>query len=46
VAERVAVRAETLAADARVRAYKVLGDRRRAVEIMERLLSVEWAGRG
>jgi hypothetical protein len=40
--ERVAARAETLADDARVRAYEVLGDRPRAVEIMERRLSAGW----
>jgi hypothetical protein len=41
-----AARAETLGDDARVRAYEVLGDRPRAVEIMERRLSVQWAARG
>ena len=43
VPARVAARAETLADDARVRAYQVLGDRPRAVEIMERRLSRLWA---
>jgi len=36
--ERVAERVATLADDARVRAYEILGDRPRAVEIMERRL--------
>lgn len=36
--ERVAARVATLADDARVRAYEILGDRSRAVEIMERRL--------
>ena len=36
-------RVETLADDARVRAYEVLGDRPRAVAIMERRLSAGWA---
>lgn len=36
--ERVAERVTTLADDARVRAYEILGDRPRAVEIMERRL--------
>jgi hypothetical protein len=36
--ERVAKRVATLADDARVRAYEILGDRPRAVEIMERRL--------
>jgi hypothetical protein len=40
---RTAARAETLADDARVRAYEVLGDRPRAVEIMERRLTRLWA---
>jgi hypothetical protein len=43
VKTRVATRAETLADDARVRAYEVLGDRARAVEIMELRLSRLWA---
>jgi hypothetical protein len=46
MAARAATRAETLADDARVRAYEVLGDLPRAVEIMERRLTVEWAARG
>jgi hypothetical protein len=33
---------ERLADDARVRAYEVLGDRPRAVAIMERRLSADW----
>jgi len=36
--ERVAERVATLADDARVRAYEILGDRPRAVQIMERRL--------
>jgi hypothetical protein len=36
--ERVAERVARLADDARVRAYEILGDRPRAVEIMERRL--------
>jgi hypothetical protein len=36
--ERVAERVATLTGDARVRAYEILGDRPRAVEIMERRL--------
>ncbi len=36
--ERVAERVAMLADDARVRAYEILGDRPRAVEIMERRL--------
>jgi hypothetical protein len=36
--ERVAERVATLTDDARVRAYEILGDRSRAVEIMERRL--------
>jgi hypothetical protein len=36
--ERVAERVATLTDDARVRAYEILGDRPRAVEIMERRL--------
>jgi hypothetical protein len=43
VPERAAARAETVADDARVRAYEVLGDRPRAVEIMERRLTRLWA---
>jgi hypothetical protein len=39
VAERVA----TLTDDARVRAYETLGDRPKAVQIMERRLMAEWA---
>jgi hypothetical protein len=42
VKTRAAARAETLADDARVRAYEVLGDRPRAVEIMERRLTRLW----
>jgi hypothetical protein len=38
VTERVAERVARLADDARVRAYEILGDRPRAVEIMERRL--------
>jgi len=38
VTERVAERVAVLADDARVRAYEILGDRARAVEIMERRL--------
>jgi hypothetical protein len=45
VKTRAAARAETLADDARVRAYEVLGDRPRAVEIMERRLTADWAAR-
>jgi hypothetical protein len=37
--ERVAERVATLTDDARVRAYEILGDRSRAVEIMERRLT-------
>jgi hypothetical protein len=36
--ERIAERVATLTDDARVRAYEILGDRPRAVEIMERRL--------
>jgi hypothetical protein len=38
LSERVADRVTTLADDARVRAYEILGDRPKAVEIMERRL--------
>jgi hypothetical protein len=38
LSERVAERVARLADDARVRAYEILGDRPRAVEIMERRL--------
>jgi hypothetical protein len=41
VAERVSDRVARLADDARVRAYETLGDRPRAVQIMERRLSVD-----
>jgi hypothetical protein len=41
--ERVADRVARLADDARIRAYETLGDRAKAVEIMERRLSVDWA---
>ena len=39
--ERVAERVARLADDARVRAYEILGDRPKAVEIMERRLTVD-----
>ena len=42
VTARVAERSETLADDARVRAYETLGDRGKAVEIMERRLLGDW----
>jgi len=42
VKARVADRVASLADDARVRAYEALGDRSRAVEMMERRLSVDW----
>ncbi len=41
---RVAERVKRLADDARVRAYETLGDRLEAVRIMERRLTVDWAG--
>ncbi len=40
---RVADRVKRLADDARVRAYETLGDRPKAVQIMERRLTVDWA---
>jgi hypothetical protein len=39
--ERVADRVARLADDARVRAYEILGERQRAVQIMERRLAVD-----
>ena len=39
--ERVAERVATLTDDARVRAYEILGDRPKAVQIMERRLTVD-----
>ncbi|MEX1263527.1 MAG: hypothetical protein WEE66_06255 [Actinomycetota bacterium] len=44
VETRVADRVRRLADDARVRAYETLGDRLKAVQIMERRLKVDWAG--
>jgi len=41
VTARVAERVEGLADDARVRAHEIMGDRPRAVEIMERRLLAE-----
>jgi hypothetical protein len=41
---RVAERVARLADDARVRAYETLGDRPKAVRIMERRLTVDWGG--
>jgi hypothetical protein len=44
VEDRVADRVKRLADDARVRAYETLGDRLKAVQIMERRLTADWAG--